>query len=166
LQLAFGLVLLILAAIVQATVLTRIPLGVRPDLVLVVVLAWSMIRDVSEATVAGIAGGMALDLLSGVPFGLHTGLLGLIGSITALGEAYLFRGNLPIFSVSAALATILLHGGSLLVLQAAGEQTLGLPRFIQMVVPTAMLNALLMPLGYLGVQRWVRALGGWRQLEL
>ncbi len=165
-QLAFGLGVLAIAAIVQSTALNQVLDGPRPDLVLVFVLAWSMIRGVAEGTVGGIAGGLALDLLSAAPFGLHAGLLGLIGSVTALGEASLFRGNLPIFVTAAALATVMLHGGAFLLLQAAGQQTFPLVRFVQFVVPTALLNALLMPFAFLLVQRGVRALGGWRQLEV
>jgi rod shape-determining protein MreD len=166
LQLTFGLAILALAAIVQSTALNQLFEGPRPDLVLVLVLAWSMVRGLAEGTVGGIAGGLALDLLSAAPFGLHTALLGCIGSLTALGEANLFRGNLPIFVTAAALATVMLHGGALLFLQAAGQQTFPLARFVQFIVPTAALNALLMPLAFSLVQRGVRALSGWRQLEL
>jgi len=166
LQLAFGLTVLALAAIVQATIVNRLTGGPRPDLVLLLVLAWSMIRGVAEGTVGGIAGGLALDLTSAVPFGLHTSLLGLTGSLTALGEANLFRGNLPLFVTTAALATICLHGGSILVLQAAGQQTVTLTQFVRFVVPTAVINALLMPLAFGLMQRVLRALGGSRQLEL
>src|SRR5918911_3711443 len=109
-QFAFGLAILPLAAIVQGTALDRALGGPRPDLVLLLVLAWSMIRGVAEGTVGGIAGGLALDLTSAAPFGLHTSLLGLTGSLTALGEANLFRGNVPLFVTTAALATIFLHG--------------------------------------------------------
>jgi rod shape-determining protein MreD len=166
LQLAFGLIVLTLAAITQATVLNRIMSGPRPDLVLVLVLAWSMVRGFAEGTVGGIVGGLALDLLSGVPFGVHTAILGLIGSLTALGEANLYRGNLPLFLTTAALATVVMHGAAILLLQASGQQGAGLFRFIQFVVPTAVLNAVLLPLAFTAVQRSVRALGGWRQLEL
>ena len=165
-QLLFGLVLLAFAALVQATILTQMPYGIRPDLVLLCVLAWSIVRGLSEGTVGGIAGGLALDLLSAVPFGLHTALLGMMGTLTALGEANLFRGSLPLFSITAALATVVLHAGSALILQATGQQTVGLMRFVQFVVPVAFLNALLMPGVYVVVQRTVRSLGGWRQLEL
>jgi rod shape-determining protein MreD len=166
LQLAFGLIVLTLAALFQATILARLPMLLRVDLVLVCVLAWSLIRGVAEGTVGGITGGVALDLVSGAPFGLHTGLLGMVGSLAALGEANLFRGNMPIFSLAAALATVLLHAGSLLVLQAAGQQTPGLAGFVRFTVPVAILNAALMPLVYTVIQRGVRVLGGWRQLEL
>ena len=165
-QLAFGLTVLALAAILQATIVNRFSSGPRPDLVLLMVLTWSFIRGVAEGTVGGIAGGLALDLTSAVPFGLHTSILGLTGSLTALGEANLFRGNLPLFVTTAALATILLHGGSLLVLQAAGHQTVALAAFVRFVVPTAFMNALLMPLAFGLMQRALRALGSSRQLEL
>jgi rod shape-determining protein MreD len=125
-----------------------------------------MLRGFDEGIVGGIVGGMTLDFLSAAPFGLFTGLLGLIGALTALGESNLYRGNLLLFLSTAALATVVLHGGTILVMQAAGLQAVGLLRFIQFVVPTAVLNALLMPLVFRLVLRGVRALGDWRQLEL
>ena len=125
-----------------------------------------MVRGLTEGTICGIAGGLALDLLSAAPFGMHTVLLGSIGAVTALGETNLYRGNVPLFLITAALATVLFHGGSLLALQAAGMQTYGLGHFVQFVVPTSLVNAVLMPLAFTLVQRAVRALGGWRQLEL
>lgn len=165
-QLLFGLALLTFAALFQATLLSRLGSPVRPDLVLLVVLAWSINRGLTEGSIGGIVGGLALDLTSATPFGLHTGLLGAIGSLTALGEENLFRGNVVLFAITGALATVVMHGGALLVLQAAGQQAVGLARFVQFVVPTAVLNALLMPLVYTLVRRVVRALAGWRQLEL
>ncbi len=165
-QLLFGVLLIVFAALSQATLVNRMMGPVRPDLVLLVALAWSINRGLTEGSIGGIVGGLALDLTSAVPFGLHTGLLGALGSLTALGEENLFRGNLALFAITAALATILLHGGSVLLLQAAGQQSIGLLRFVELVVPTALLNALLMPLAYTLVRRGVRALAGWRQLEL
>ena len=165
-QFAFGLVIVALAAIIQGTALDRALGGPRPDLVLLLVLAWSMLRGLAEGTIGGIAGGLALDLLSAAPFGLHAALLGGIGSLTALGEANLYRGSLPLFLVTAAVATVGLHGGTLLVMQTTGQETFGLLRFVQFVVPTMLLNALLMPLAFVLAQRGVRALAGWRQLEV
>jgi rod shape-determining protein MreD len=166
LQLAFGFVLLVFSALVQATLVNQAFSGPRPDVVLLVVLAWGIVRGVTEGSIAGIVAGLALDTLSATPFGLHTGLLGAIGSLTALGEENLFRGNLPLFAVTAALATVVLHGGSVLVLQATGQQTSNAFGFVQFVVPTAVLNAVLMPLFYTVIRRGVRALAGWRRLEL
>ena len=165
-QLAFGLMLATLAAILQGAVVAQIADGPRPDLALLVVLAWSMLRGVAEGTVAGLTAGLALDLLSAAPFGLHAGLFVLIGAATALGEENLFRGSLPLAVLAAALAALLLHGGSLLILQASGQQTVGFVRFLQFAVPTLLLDALLMPLVFLLVRRWVRLLAGWRQLQL
>jgi rod shape-determining protein MreD len=166
LQLAFGVALLIGAALLQATALSGPAGSPRPDLVLLMVLAWSINRGLAEGAIAGILGGLALDTLSAAPFGLHTGLLGAIGSLTALGEENLFRGSLALFALTAALATVVLHAGSLLLLQASGQQALSFARFVQFVVPVAVLNAVLMPLAYTLVRRGVRALAGWRQLEL
>ena len=165
-QLAFGVALLIGAALLQATLLSRSARSFRPDLVLLVVLAWSINRGLAEGSIGGILGGLALDTLSAAPFGLHTGVLGAIGSLTALGEENLFRGSVVLFAVTAALATLVLHGASLLMIQASGQQTVGLLAFIRFVVPVAALNAVLMPLVYTLVRRAVRALAGWRRLRL
>jgi rod shape-determining protein MreD len=165
-QLVFGLIMIVLAAILQGTVMAQLTDGPRPDLALLVVLAWAMLRGLAEGTLAGLTAGLALDLLSAAPFGLHAGLFVAISATVALGEENLFRGNLPLSALAAALAAVVLHGGGLLALQAAGQQTVGFVRFLQFAVPTMLLDALLMPLVYWLVRRWVRALAGWRQLEL
>jgi rod shape-determining protein MreD len=165
-QLLFGLVVGVLAALLQGTVVAQLTDGPRPDLALLVVLAWAMLRGFAEGTLAGLGAGLTLDLLSAAPFGLHAGLFVAIGAATAFGEENLFRGNLPLSALAAALAALALHGGALLALQASGQQTVGLVRFLQFAVPTMLLDALLMPLVFWLLRRWVRILAGWRQLEL
>jgi rod shape-determining protein MreD len=179
--LAFGVLSLLLGAVTQVTVLGILSNGgPRADLVLLVVLAWSMLRGVPEGAIIGIIGGMLLDVLSAGPFGLYTTLLGVIAACTALGESNLYRGNVPLFVATAGLATVALHGGEILGLQLAWHNSLPanvqqqstawqgpvVLRFIQFVVPTLALNALLMPVVFNVIQRAVRVLSGWRQLEL
>ena len=153
-------------AVLQCTALSSLLAGPRPDLVLLVVLAWSIVRGLTEGAIFGILGGLALDVLSAGPFGLFTVLLGAIGTLTAIGEANLFRGSLPLYVVTAAVITLIYYIGVALGLQASGLETYGFASFVQQVVPGATWNALLMPFVFVLVRRGVRILGGWRQLEL
>lgn len=163
---ALGLLGLALAAILQATLLTRLPSWLRPDLVLVLVLAWAMQRSVVEGSVAGLLGGLALDLVSLVPFGTHALLLSTIGGLTALAESSVFRDNWPLFWATTILATLALHGGSALALQATGQQLPSFPAVVQLLAPKAVLNAALIPLVYWATRRLLPWFGGWRPVRL
>ena len=78
--LIYGAVL-VLAALAESTVGYRLDAlgGGRINLVLVLVAVWSLVRGAQDGLLAGLVGGLALDLMCGTPFGLHTVLLGLIG---------------------------------------------------------------------------------------
>ncbi len=159
--------LLVAAAVAQSVVLSGLDVGGgRPDLVLLLVLAWAMLRWPTEGVVAGVLGGFALDTLSGTPFGVHLGILGLIGFSTSLGEAHLYRGNLPLFFGVAVLATVAFHVALALVLPLFWWQPPSLGRFAQVTMPSALLNAALMPGAFWIVRHGLRWLYGWRRLEV
>src|SRR6476646_9078988 len=121
--------LLALAALVQSVVGPSLPLvRGRPDLVLVVVLAWSMLRGSGEGAFVGFLGGVLLDSVGYTPFGLNSALFGLLGYFIGLPEVNVYRGNLPYFLGTAAIATLAYHTVFFLLLQARG---LGLPPITQ-----------------------------------
>src|SRR5688500_709630 len=89
---------LVIAALTEGTLGSRVDVGGgRVNLVMLLVVAWSLLRGMQEGALAGAVGGLALDVVSGTPFGLHTSVLTLIGGITAVGEATLYRGSLAFF---------------------------------------------------------------------
>jgi rod shape-determining protein MreD len=158
--------LLVLAALAEATLVHRLELaGGRANLVLLLVVAWSLQRGIEEGALAGLAGGLALDMLGGTPFGLYTAILTVIGAVTALGEATLYRGSLALFFGTAVLVTVSYHGALVLALQVLGHELPSFPRLIRSLVPTVLVNAALMPIVFILAQRLFRALSGWRQLE-
>ena len=158
---------ILVAGVLESTVVAHLDvMGGRPDLVLLVVLAWAIQRGPSEGVAAGILGGFVLDSLSGTPFGIHTALLGVIGFSTSLGEEGLYRGNLALFFGVAVLATVLSDAALALILQALGWQAPGLAQFAQVTAPSAALNALLMPGSFWLVRRSMRWFRGWRQAEV
>jgi rod shape-determining protein MreD len=138
----------------------------RPDFVLVVVLAWSMLRGSGEGAFVGFLGGVWLDSVSYTPFGINSALMGLVGYCTGLPQVNVYRGNLPYFLGTAAIATLAYHTLYFLLLQALG---LGLPPIIETYAtafPAALLNALLLAPTFVVCRRLLRALAGWTQLRL
>jgi rod shape-determining protein MreD len=138
----------------------------RPDFVLVVILAWSMLRGSGEGAFVGFLGGVLLDSVTYTPFGMNSALMGLIGYCTGLPQVNVYRGNLPYFLGTAAIATLAYHTLYFLLLQALG---LGLPPIIETYAtafPAALLNALLLAPTFVVCRRLLRALAGWTQVRL
>lgn len=79
---------LIIAAALQASFVPQIRLlGGGPDLVFLLVLAWSINSELEEGVVWAFVGGIAQDLLSAAPSGSSVmGLLILVFAISGLGR--------------------------------------------------------------------------------
>ncbi len=160
-------VIVALTAILQASAAMALPaLEARPDWVLVVVVAWSMLRGFEEGAALGATAGFFIDLTSGAPFGLYTVILATVGTAAAVGDAQSVRGNPSMLLATAVLATIAFHGALMLGLQALGWQALPPGRFLRLLFPTMVLNLLLLPIAFLVSERVYRMTTGWRQLEL
>lgn len=159
--------LLAVAALLQSVMGPSLPLvRGRPDTVLVIVLAWSMLRGSGEGAFVGFLGGVLLDSVSYAPFGINSALFGLLGYFLGLPEVNVYRGNLPYFLGTAALATLVYHTLYFLFLQALG---FSLPPIIETyatAIPAALLNALLLAPTFVVCRRLLRALAGWTQLRL
>jgi len=159
--------LLIIAALLQSVIGPSLPIvHGRPDFVLVVVMAWGMLRGSTEGAVVGFLGGMLLDSVDYTPFGVQSALLGVTGFLVGLPQVSVYRGNLPYFLGIAALGTLAYHTLFFLLLQARG---LSMPPLIEtyaVAFPAAILNALLLAPTFVICRRLLRALSGWTQLRL
>jgi rod shape-determining protein MreD len=159
--------LLIAAALLQSIVGPSLPVvRGRPDFVLVVVLAWAMLRGSTEGALVGFVGGILLDSVGYTQFGINAALFGLLGYATGLPEVNVYRGNLPYFLGTAGLATLVYHTLYFLLLQALG---MGLPPIVETyaaALPAAILNALLLVPTFVVCRRLLRTLAGWTQLRL
>ncbi len=159
--------LLSAAALMQSVVGPSLPLvRGRPDLVLVVVLAWSMLRGSGEGAFVGFLGGVLLDSVVYTPFGINAALFGLIAYCSGLPEVNAYRGNLPYFFGLTALATVVYHTLYFLILQALGNSMPPLFETYATAIPAAILNAILVAPTFVVCRRLVRALAGWTQLRL
>lgn len=157
-----------LAALVQAVAGPALHglLGARPDLVLVLVATWALLRGAKEGGWAGLCGGLLLDLFSLTPFGLHALVLGVLGTLIGLGQGNLRAGQALLLVTTAALATVALHGTIYLVLQAAGWALPSVSVFARAVGPSSAANGLLLAVAFRLGSRATTVAGGWRRIEL
>lgn len=159
--------LLLLAALVQSLVGSSLPLvGGRPDIPLVLVIAWSVLRGSHDGAVVGFIGGVLLDSVSYTPFGINGALLGIAGYCTGLPEANVYRGNFPFFLGTAVAVTLAYHALLVLALQAYGLRLPPLSETYALTLWAAVMNALLLAPAFLICRRLLRALDGWTQLKL
>ena len=141
--------LLVGTALAQTTLSPRLAiLGVQPNVVLLVVLSWSMLQGGREGMLWGFGGGVFLDLLSGAPFGTSALSLLLVGFLAGLGEASVFRTSLS-FPLIVSFASSLLHDVVFLaILWVMGWTVDWATSLWRLVLPAAVLNTALMPLVY------------------
>ena len=89
--------MLLSLALIQASIGPFLTvLGVQADLVLVAVIGWTLLRGPGEGLAWAIIGGVALDLLSGGPFGATTIALIVTSLLASLGYGRVFGGQLVI----------------------------------------------------------------------
>jgi rod shape-determining protein MreD len=154
----FGILIvaLIAAAILQSTVAARpIFMGARVDLVLLLVVTYSVVQGVTEGLLGGLLGGMVVGILSAVPFGGAVLGMGLVGLLTGLGDANVYRANAIIPLIAVFLATVFYHSFLMLALQADGRAVDWISTLALQTIPGASINALLSPVAFYLVRRVV-----------
>jgi len=150
-----GIPILMLAAVLQSVGLENLHIwGGRPDLVLVLVVTWAIIRGADEGVLWGFLGGMFCDLLSGGTFGLWMLALTAVGFlagqpwVNALGPTVM---RLALMSV---IGTFFGHGILLLAMGLLGYG-IDFMRALQSVAgPAALLNLILSPFAF-SILVWV-----------
>ena len=124
-------------------------IGVRPGIVLPLVVSWSLIRGGTQGVVWGFVGGLLLDLLSGAPVGFSALTLAIVGFATNLGENAVFKSSLVLPLATVFAATFFNDGIQVLLLQALGWDLDWSRAMAQVALPAAILNAVIMPVVYL-----------------
>ena len=140
-----------LMALVQSTVTSHIRLvGVSPDIVLLMAVAWVILRGSGEGIAVSLVGGLMLDALSGAPFGVATAALVLASYVIGLGAINVFRGAASFPFAAAALATVLYDLGFSFLLRITGRPIAWGATLWRLVLPGVVVNALFMvPVYYL-----------------
>jgi rod shape-determining protein MreD len=123
-------------------------MGVKPDLVLLMVISWSLLRGAQEGVIWALVGGMGLDLLSGAPFGTSTVPLVIISLLAGLGELSVFRTRIALPLIATLIATLAYDLFFLLLLYAEGRSIAWADSLIKVVLPSTLFNVLLSPFVY------------------
>ena len=148
-SLYYGIPILLIAAVVQSAWLEGVQImGGRPDLVLLLVVTWSVIRGAREGVVWGFVGGICCDLLSGGSFGLWTLSLTIVGFLTGQPWIHALGPTVMRLALMSALGTGLGHFvllASMILLGYVVDFGRG---FQTVALPAAVLNFLLSPFAF------------------
>ncbi len=155
-----------LIAMIQVGLLPPLlPIDPTPDLVLVIVVGWALLRDSRAALPWAVIGGLWLDLLAGGPFGLYTLGLLVAAAVGGLGGDTIYRGHLILAPILAAAATLARSAVQLLLLLILGQKLALGETMFRLVLPEAGLNALLIVLVH-PLLAWLSRISGRFQLPL
>lgn len=133
--------LLVGAALVQATLSPYMKInGVHPDLVLLLVIGWTILRGLEEGVVWSLIGGISLDFLSGAPFGVFSLTLLLVAVTTSLFHGRLFGSSIVIPLVLTFPLSLLFNGAALFFLSFLGHPVAWTPAFYVILLPNAIFN--------------------------
>lgn len=128
--------------------------GVMPELMLLVVVSWSLLRGTREGLLWALGGGLWLDLMSGGPFGAAVFSLAVSSVIVGMGEFNFVRDSLWLPLLASALATAVYEGVYWAILQLTGRSLHTVYTLLRVLVPAMAVNVLAMYPVY-WVTRWV-----------
>ncbi len=149
-----SLILLTGVALIQTTLAPQVGLfGAKPDLMLVTVVCWGLLRGASASVRWAFLGGLMIDLLSGAPLGAATLPLLLVGYLSALGELNLLRFGFLLPVAVMLLASIAYNTLFLVVLQVLGRPIGWQSAFTHVILPAALINTLVMPFFYFPLRK-------------
>lgn len=135
---------LALVVLVQSTLLPRIRLlGAQPDLLLVLVVCWSLFYGVSDALLLAFFGGLALDVVAGLPLGTTSLALMPVCFLGLIGRRSLYVNNIWLPVLLVALATLIEGVLMLFMRQVRGVPVEWAGAASQIILPALLLNVLL-----------------------
>lgn len=152
-----GLPVLSLAAVAQSTILTHYHFySGTLDLVLLIVLGWTLTGESAGGLAWGFMGGLCLDLLSGGPFGSLALGLTVVAYLAGLTEGRFWGSHVLLPLALALLGTVVFHLVILVTLSVTGYAVDWGASLVRVVLPSTLVNTFLMlPIYY--ALRWVHA---------
>jgi rod shape-determining protein MreD len=155
-----------LAALLQVSLLPALKIGgVYPNLVLMVIVAWALLRGARSAVIWALIAGLWLDLLSGRPFGGYTLGLVVAAYLAGLGAQTVYRPTIFLALAMAAVATILQDGIQMLLLWLSGGTFSPPDALLRLVLPEVVYNSAVMLVVY-PLLSWVNRTTGQERLPL
>ena len=143
-------VVMVAAMSLQSTVIPVLSIGgVRPDLVLVVVVSAALTAGRETGLICGVFGGLLQDLLSVGPFGYNTLSKMLLGFLVGLYERKVNQGSLLLPLLAVAAATVGAAVLSVVFLLAYGQERQIASLLVQVLPATAYHILLAVPIHFL-----------------
>ena len=143
-------VVMVAAMSLQSTVIPVLSIGgVRPDLVLVVVVSAALTAGRETGLICGVFGGLLQDLLSVGPFGYNTLSKMLLGFLVGLYERKVNQGSLLLPLLAVAAATVGAAALAVVFLLAYGQERQIASLLVQVLPATAYHILLAVPVHFL-----------------
>ena len=121
-------------------------LGARLNLVVLVVLVWTVLRNADEGLLWGFIGGFAVDLLSGGPLGAHTLALVVVALLAGQAWGQGLGSSLVRLLLQAVLCFLAYHLVLLTALTWTGRTVDWGYAVTRVLLPSVALNVLLVPI--------------------
>lgn len=141
----------------------NLPGNIVPDLVLIMVISYSLLRGPDEGLFFGLAAGLFLDLVAGGVIGIQTLAKAIAGFTAGLLEKTIFKDNLLVPVIAAFVGTLILESLSVLMqLSFHGNYNFWL-LMVSAIIPLALYNAAFAPLIYkvfLKMERFIQERSG------
>lgn len=142
---AAGLLVVLLAVVAQVSVMPAISvLGVHPNLVIALLVAWMAVRGRRETLLLVPAAGFAQGLLDSQPLGLAMLALAPLIIMTEVHERHVIDSDLAPAIAVVALATLLYESTILISLAITGDHIGWVASVLDILIPAVIANALLM----------------------
>jgi rod shape-determining protein MreD len=139
-----GIPLLAILAVLQSSLLSHLHmLDGRPDLVPLAVIAWALTGRWREAMIWGFAGGLLLDLFTGLPFGVSAITLIIVAYLVTLSEGRFWEAHLLMPLAVTLVCSILYHLVILTTVAISGREVDFVMAIVRVILPSTFLNLLL-----------------------
>lgn len=146
--------------LIESVILPRAELaGVRPDLLLISILFFSLFSERASAIEAALAGGILRDLLTVGPFGIHTLLFGAAAWMVSFYSDKIYKEFFLTQVVLAAVAGVSVYAGYFFlrfVILNRGIEYLG-NGLSGTIIPSVLYTSLLAPVVFFALSRIFRA---------
>ena len=147
--------IIIIALLIQLTLINSVTiLGLKPDLIMVVVVVFSLLKGEKEGTISGFATGLLQDIFSTGLLGINALAKTVIGFFSGIIKEKIFHEHLlfiiPVITFIASLIQSILI---ILLLRAFGTEYDLAWSLKQIALPEALYSSLLSPFIFLAIKK-------------
>lgn len=122
--------------------------GVHPDLVLILVIAWSSVHDLEESLTWALIGGLSLDFISGAPFGVFSLAMLIVTVLVNFSQGRILGSSIVLPLSLTFPLSLLFNTLALFFLYLLGWPVAWIESFANVLFPVALLNSGVMVLIY------------------